>query len=221
MSTCVIIDCGVGNLRSVQKIFERQGVAAQITSSKDDIASAEAIVLPGVGAFGDAMRRLETDGLVDVIRRQVGQNGKPLLGICLGMHLLARGSTESPGVPGLGLVPADVVSLRVADYTDWWDRRLTLPHIGWNDTETMDGARLFTGIEPGTDFYFVHSYHLIPDTEDWIAARTNYGDVFVAGLEKNNIFAAQFHPEKSQKQGQRVIGNFIAAAGIGRGAQQR
>ena len=215
MSDCVIIDCGVGNLRSVQKIFERQGVAATISDSQDTVAAATAIVLPGVGAFGDAMERLRSDGLVDVIRREVAENGKPLLGICLGMQLLARASDESPGVPGIGLVPGDVVSFEVSTCSDWRGRPLTLPHIGWNDIDATADSKLFEGIETGTDFYFVHGLHLQPDSEKWVVARSSYGISFAAGIEKNNIFAAQFHPEKSQKQGQRVIANFIAAAGIG------
>jgi glutamine amidotransferase len=212
MTEFVIVDCGIGNLRSVQKIFERLGAKAPIADSPDQVRAADAIVLPGVGAFGDAMKKLESDGVADVIRHEATERGKPLLGICLGLQLLGQGSAESPDVPGLGIVPGEVAPLDVAGNRDWMGRKLTLPHIGWNAVTAQSRSQLFDGIETGTDFYFVHGYHLVPAEPEWSTATAEYGGEFVSAIEHANVFAVQFHPEKSQKQGQRLIRNFIMHA---------
>jgi len=210
MTNFTIVDCGVGNLRSVQKVFEHLGATATITNNANDILSSDGIVLPGVGAFGDAMGKLESDGVANVIRHEAGERGKPLLGICLGMQLLGRSSAESPGTGGLGLVPADTVPLDVADKKDWIGRKLTLPHIGWSDVTPQNGSALFDALEPGTDVYFVHSDHLVLKDPTWLGATADYGQEFVCSIDKGVICATQFHPEKSQKQGQALISNFIA-----------
>lgn len=210
MTDFAIIDCGIGNLRSVQKIFQRLGTDAPITREAAVIIDSDGIVLPGVGAFGDAMRGLEESGTADLLRAEAGERGKPILGICLGMQLFARSSEESPGVAGLGLVPAEVVRLDVSGRTDWMERKLTLPHIGWNTATPRNGTPLFDGIGDGADFYFVHSYQMIMDDPSWVAATAQYGEEFVAAIDNGTLCAVQFHPEKSQTAGQTLIRNFIA-----------
>lgn len=204
-----IIDYGVGNLRSVQKIFERIGSAATITGEAEDIHAADALVLPGVGAFRDAMARLSEHGMVQEIKRAVLDDKKPLLGICLGMQLLAQESEEGGAGEGLGLVPASVRKLQVAGKLNPLGRKLTLPHIGWNEVRPKPESILFRGISEGSDFYFLHSYRLVCDDSGMIAASCEYGETFPCAVERDNIFAAQFHPEKSQKPGQRLIRNFL------------
>jgi len=207
-----IIDCGIGNLRSVQKIFERLDATTIITDDAAEVTTSDAIVLPGVGAFGDAMKKLEADGTADAIRLEAGERGKPLLGICLGMQLLGQTSAESPGIDGLGLVPGETVPLDVTGKTDWINRKLTLPHVGWNTVTQANKPRLFDELEPDTDFYFVHSFRMTFDDQSWVSGTADYGEEFVCSIEKNSIYATQFHPEKSQKQGQALISNFIGLA---------
>ena len=209
MTNFAIIDCGIGNLRSVQKIFERLGAMAVITDGPDEIAASDGIVLPGVGAFGDAMAKLEADGTADAIRRQSGDGDKPLLGICLGMQLLGRGSAESDRIAGLGIVPGATVAIDVTGKKDWMERKLTLPHIGWNTVRIENRSQLFDGLEAEMDFYFVHSYRLQLDDDAWLAGTVDYGGEIVCAIDHGNICATQFHPEKSQKQGQALIKNFI------------
>ena len=210
MTSFAIIDCGIGNLRSVQKIFERLGTVAAITDDPGEIEACDGIVLPGVGAFGDAMVKLEEDGTADAIRQLTGNKNKPLLGICLGMQLLGCGSAESPGTKGLDLVPGKTVAMEVSAERDWIGRKLTLPHIGWNNVRIKKASRLFEGLDQETDFYFVHNYRLAVNDHDWISATVNYGEEIVCAIDNGNIFATQFHPEKSQKQGQKLIKNFIS-----------
>ena len=209
MSDFLIIDCGIGNLRSVQKVVERLGVSAPISGDPSAVEGADAVILPGVGAFGDAMADLRRTGMDAALRGHTVERGKPLLGICLGMQLLACGSDEAGNHEGLGLIEADVLEMKVAGKRDWAGRKLTLPHIGWNAVQPAAGSVLFRDVPADSDFYFVHGYHVICDDPALIAATCDYGGPVVCGIERNNIFGAQFHPEKSQANGQRLLRNFV------------
>ena len=178
-------------------MLERLGATAPIVDAPSELEQCDGIILPGVGAFRDAMRKLDESGMSDGIREQVRVHRKPILGICLGMQLLARDSTESGQHLGLGLIDAVVRPLEVKSHRDWAGRKLTLPHIGWNSVTARSDSRLFAGIPPASDFYFVHSYHAICEDNDTAAARSTYGDEFVSAIDTENVFAAQFHPEKA------------------------
>ena len=197
-----IIDYGMGNLHSVQKAFEKVGadVRVSVSSKPEDIRKAGAIVLPGVGAFGDAMKNLSRRGLVDVIKEEVAA-GKPFLGICLGLDLLFEESDEHGLHEGLGLLPGRVELL----HTD-----LKVPHIGWNSVSVRKQSRLLEGIPDGSFFYFVHSYAVVPREEQDILCATGYGCEFVSAVEHGNIAAVQFHPEKSSSLGLAMLRNFAS-----------
>ncbi len=195
-----IIDYDAGNLRSVEKAFAYLGENAFITRSPQEILQADAVVLPGVGAFGDAMEKLRRYGLVEVIRKSV-QSGQPFLGICLGLQLLFEKSEESPGVEGLGILKGEVVRIPAAE-------GLKIPHIGWNSLEIREGATLFRGLQKEAYVYFVHSYYLRAKNEQEVAATTEYGVKIHASVEQGNIFACQFHPEKSGETGLSILKNF-------------
>lgn len=198
-----IIDYGMGNLRSVQKAFEKNGAKAVVTSSARDIDRAEKIVLPGVGAFGGAMEELKRRDLVDMIKEKIA-DGIPYLGLCLGLQLLfdtSEESAEGETVKGLGIVPGIVRRFR---------GKFKIPHMGWNSLRLRKkNCPLFKGIASGENFYFVHSFYGIPKDPSWTVATTPYGPEFCSAIWKGNIFATQFHPEKSQMAGLRVIKNFI------------
>ncbi len=196
----VIIDYGMGNLRSVQKGFERVGLEAKVTRNKKEIAGAFAIVLPGVGAFKDCMENLERHGLIDSILRSI-EKGKPYLGICLGLQILFSESEEFGHCQGLDLIKGKVMRFRP-------DPELKVPHMGWNTIEKEKEAPLLEGLRTGDFFYFVHSYYVIPDEPEWKLTTTHYGIPFVSSIHKENIFATQFHPEKSQQKGLRILENF-------------
>jgi len=205
MSSIVIIDYGMGNLRSVQKAFEHIGESAVISSNRNEIASAERLVLPGVGAFRDAIAAIRLADLTGLIRDHI-QADRPFLGICLGMQLLLDHSLEDGDHEGLGLIPGVVRRFDLpAEYK--------IPHMGWNQlTEICQTEhRLFAGLRQEPWFYFVHSYHVVPSDELWIAARTDYGRPFVSVVAKGNVMATQFHPEKSQSCGMQLLQNFVAA----------
>ena len=193
-----IVDYGMGNLRSVTNAFTRLGASIVVTREKREIAEAGAIVLPGVGAFGKCMENLREFDLLDVLREQI-INGKPYLGICLGLQMLFESSEEAPGVEGLGLVRGCVKRFK---------NNVKVPHMGWNQVEQLKAPQIFKGIGQGEHFYFVHSFYPEP-AEDVIASRTDYGSPFASSIERGNIFACQFHPEKSQKVGLRLLQNFI------------
>ncbi len=197
-----IIDYDAGNLRSVEKAFHFLGEEAKITRDHSEIAKADKVVLPGVGAFGVAMDYLKKYGLVPVIQEVVEQN-KPFLGICLGLQLLFSGSEESQGVEGLNLLPGDVLKIPEGE-------GLKIPHIGWNSLEFSNEGRLFKGFREETYVYFVHSYYLKAKEEEIVKASTYYGTKIHASVEKNNLFACQFHPEKSGQAGLRILQNFAA-----------
>lgn len=197
-----ILDYRMGNLRSVQKAFEHAGAAARIITSADEVRQADKLVLPGVGAFGDAMDHLREQNLVDAIRAHV-ESGKLLLGICLGLQLLFDVGYEDGEHAGLGLVKGKCVRFDV-------DREMGLkvPHMGWNQLRLEKPCPLFDGLPEGAGVYFVHSYHVVPDDRSVIATTTDYGHPFVSSIATGNIMAMQFHPEKSQSAGLKILSNF-------------
>jgi len=197
-----IVDYGMGNLRSVQKAFEKLGAEAVICSSPADLAKADKLVLPGVGAFRDAIHELRRTGLDQVVRDHIASD-RPFLGICLGLQLLFDVSYEDGQWEGLGILAGSVV--RFKDQPD-----LKIPHMGWNTLEMPRPHRLTEGISNGSSVYFVHSYYVVPSDESIIAARTEHGTVFTSAVARANLFATQFHPEKSQAVGLKLLANFAA-----------
>lgn len=198
-----IIDYDAGNVKSVENAVRRLGRTARLTSDSREILEADHIILPGVGAFGDAMKRIRERGLEEAIREAVRLE-KPFLGICLGLQLLFETSEESPGVRGLSLLPGRIRRLPEGD-----GRKI--PQIGWNDLQFPKKGRLFEGIRPGSFVYFVHSYYLEADDPRDVAATTEYGAVIHAAVEHGSLFACQFHPEKSESVGLRILQNFLEA----------
>ncbi|MBI5117464.1 imidazole glycerol phosphate synthase subunit HisH [Candidatus Poribacteria bacterium] len=201
-----IVDYQMGNLRSVQKAFEYKGCEAVIVDDVRGIRDAEAIVLPGVGAFGDCYRELETRGFIDPLLKHISE-GRPFLGICLGLQLLLTSSEESEGTSGLNVVPGHVKR--------FVDGELKVPHMGWNrvrypaaDRDNGRQCPLFEGIPDGTYFYFVHSYYVAPEDCSVVSGVTDYGVTFASAVWRGNMFATQFHPEKSQGAGLKLIENF-------------
>lgn len=200
-----IIDYGMGNLRSVQKGFEKVGANAVVTADPGTVLEADRIVLPGVGAFRDCMRNLERAGFVESILKVVA-DGRPFLGICVGMQLLFTDSVEFGLYEGLNLIPGHV--LRFPDRMTVADEHLPVPQMGWNQLHFRRRPPAFEGIEEGSNVYFVHSYYVRPDDENVIATTTDYGFEFCSSIWKDNIVATQFHPEKSQDVGLQILKNF-------------
>jgi len=201
ISKIVIIDYGMGNLRNVQKGFEKIGFEATLTRSKKEIGRASAIVLPGVGAFKDCMENLEKYGLIDPLLRSI-EKGKPYLGICLGLQILFSKSEEFGSHKGLDLIRGNVVKFRP-------DPEHKVPHMGWNTIEKEREVPMLQEVESGDFFYFVHSYFVVPEEAQVISTFTTYGNPFVSSISKENLFATQFHPEKSQQKGLRLLENFV------------
>jgi glutamine amidotransferase len=197
-----IVDYGMGNLRSVQKALARVGADAQVTSDPACIASAEKVVLPGVGAFGDAMAELRSRDLVGAVREAI-ESGRPFLGICLGLQLLFDVGYEGGRHEGLGVLRGEVVRFDVPP-------EYKVPHMGWNQLHFRRAAPLLAGLPDGTYVYFVHSYHVVPADAGVIAAETCYPNPFVSMVWRDNVQATQFHPEKSQAQGLAMLRNFAA-----------
>lgn len=195
-----IVDYQMGNLRSVQKAFERVGHAAMITSDPRELAVAERIVLPGVGAFRDAIGELRRRDFVEPIREAI-EGGKPFLGICLGLQLLFDVSYEDGEWEGLGILPGEVVRFQVP-------AELKVPHMGWNQVHFAKRPPIFDGVEELAHFYFVHSYYVVPRDADLVALEADYPTPFCAAVWRDNLIATQFHPEKSQANGLRVLENF-------------
>lgn len=195
-----IVDYGMGNLRSVQKAFERLGVEAVIAGSPAGLADADAMVLPGVGAFRDAIAALKSRGFVSAIKDHIAAD-RPFLGICLGLQLLFDVSYEDGEFEGLGIVRGQVVRFRSQP-------GLRIPHMGWNQVSLTQDREFFRGVENDSHFYFVHSYHVVPEDESLVAGRTEYGGGFVSVIARNRLVATQFHPEKSQTNGRRLFENF-------------
>lgn len=196
-----IIDYDAGNIKSVEKAVEYLGEQAVVTRNPEEILAADRVILPGVGAFGDAMERIRKYQLEEVIH-QVVERGIPFLGICLGLQLMFESSEESPGVTGLGILKGKIV--KIPEKQD-----LKVPHIGWNSLNFPKKSRLFEGIPENAYVYFVHSYYLQAENEEDVAATTEYGVHIHAAVEKNHIFACQFHPEKSSDVGLQILKNFI------------
>lgn len=197
-----IIDYGMGNIRSVQKGLAKVGADARITSDPRAIADAKGIVLPGVGAFRDCMKNLEELNLQETISKEINK-GKPFLGICLGLQLLFSESEEFGFCRGMDIFKGRVVKFRFDSRPD-----LKVPHMGWNTVRFVSRPPIFSEIEDNTYFYFVHSYYVVPEDAAIIAGRTNYGMDFVPMVWKDNVFATQFHPEKSQDAGLKILKGF-------------
>ena len=211
----VIIDYGAGNIRSVENALQALGEQAVLTSDPKVIAAADHVILPGVGSFGDAMHNIRERGLEDVIHDVCGR-GTPFLGICLGLQILFEESEESPGVKGLSILKGKVLRFP-SDMPDPFRREhgapkalLKVPEIGWNALQYPDGeGRLFRGVPEGSHVYFVHSYYLKAQDPEIVKARAEYGISFDASVEQNNVFACQFHPEKSERVGMKILKNFL------------
>jgi len=198
-----IVDYDMGNLKSVQKAFEAVGHRAAVTRDPKAIAGASHVVLPGVGAFGDCMRNLEQYGLVEPVTKAIAA-GKPFLGICLGFQLLFTESEEFGRHRGLGVIPGRVVRFP----SNGSAAPLKVPHMGWNSIAIGSRPPVLEGVPDGAFMYFVHSYYVVPDDRAVACTMTDYGTPFVSSIARDNIFACQFHPEKSQQEGLRIIRNF-------------
>lgn len=198
-----IVNYGAGNLRNVQKAIEHLGGRATISASPDEVARSEALVLPGVGHFQDGMASLASSGLDQALREAVLDRESALLGICLGMQLIADSGEEGGPAPGLGLLP---MSVRLLESNEPGFR---LPHIGWNEVRFRPDSVLFAGLPEGPDLYFVHSYHAVCTDQALVAATCPFGGGFAAAVERAPIFAVQFHPEKSQRFGLKILSNFL------------
>ncbi len=196
-----VIDYDAGNIRSVEKALLLLGQEVRITQDAGEILSADKVILPGVGAFGDAMDNIRKRGLEPVIR-QVVDKGTPFLGICLGLQLLFERSEEAPGVKGLGLLKGEILKIPEKE-------GMKIPHMGWNSLHLEHDGKLFRGIEEQAYVYFVHSYYLKAEDENIVKASTEYCTHIHASVEKGNIFACQFHPEKSSDVGLHILKNFI------------
>lgn len=194
-----IIDYGAGNLHSVKNALDYLGADSVITSDKDTILGASHVILPGVGSFGDAMECIRNSGLFDTVK-EVADGTRPFLGVCLGLHLLFEESEESPGVKGLGIFGGKVVKIP--------DCGLKIPHMGWNNLKSGKTSRILP--DSGEFMYFVHSYYIEPEDKEIISSYTTYGEELAVSIEKGNVFAVQFHPEKSGKAGLAILKKFIS-----------
>jgi imidazole glycerol-phosphate synthase subunit HisH len=200
-----IIDYGMGNLRSVQKGFEKVGFAAEVTADPRVVERADRLVLPGVGAFKDCMDNLRQGNFIDAIHGHIA-SGRPFLGICLGLQLLFSESEEFGCHQGLGIIPGKV--RRFADDLQWEGEQLKVPHMGWNQVAIERPSPLMRGIAEGSAVYFVHSYYVDPDDDSVVATTTDYGPRFCSSIWRDNVMATQFHPEKSQQVGLHILKNF-------------
>lgn len=197
-----IIDYDAGNLKSVEKALVSLGEEVLVSRDSSEILQADKVILPGVGSFGDAMNNLDKFGLVDTIKKVTG-NGTPFLGICLGLQLLFKESDETPGAEGLDILPGKILKIPAKD-------GFKIPHMGWNSLDVKPGAKLFKGLEGNPYVYFVHSYYLKAADEGIVAATTEYTTHIHASVESGNVFACQFHPEKSSDVGLKILKNFAS-----------
>lgn len=194
-----IINYKMGNLLSVYNAFHFMGLNIEITDSKKKIKDSCGIVLPGVGAFGDTMKNLDSLNLIDILKNEINK-GKPYLGICLGYQILFENSEEDPGIDGLKLLKGKVIRFKTT--------KNKIPHIGWNQIQKKKDSSLLSNVSDNSFFYFVHSYYPVPEDKNIILTQTEYDEVFSSSIHKDNIFATQFHPEKSQERGLQIIKNF-------------
>ncbi len=199
----LVIDYGMGNLGSVRRSLEECGASVVVSSSPESVEECTKIILPGVGAFADGMRHLHQTGWVEAIDEAVSGRGVPILGICLGMQLLASVGHEGGENPGLGLIPG--VVKRLEPNGD----NIRIPHVGWNEVHRARDNELLAGVPDKSDFYFVHSYHFIPDAEDNVVATTPYCGGFASMIARNNVYGVQFHPEKSSRPGFQLLRDFL------------
>ena len=197
-----IIDYEAGNLKSVEKALVSLGEEVLVSRDSSEILQADKVILPGVGSFGDAMNNLDKFGLVDTIKK-VTHNGTPFLGICLGLQLLFKESDETPGAEGLDILPGKILKIPAKE-------GFKIPHMGWNSLDVKPGAKLFKGLEGNPYVYFVHSYYLKAADENIVAASTEYTTHIHASVESGNVFACQFHPEKSSEVGLKILKNFAS-----------
>lgn len=197
----LVIDYGVGNIRSVCTALARLGYAYRLSCDPEEIVAAPAYILPGVGAFKEAMQNLQARGITDTLKREVLEHHKPLLGICLGMQVLAEDSTEDGTHQGLGLIPGHVVRIPQ-------EGGVRVPHVGWNDLSVRTADPLFSNMADGSRYYFDHSYHFATDAQ-YVAATTEHGSTLTAAVQHGNIYGVQFHPEKSQTSGLRLLRAFM------------
>ncbi|SCH79751.1 Imidazole glycerol phosphate synthase subunit HisH 1 [uncultured Clostridium sp.] len=200
-----VIDYDAGNLKSVEKALLALGEDVLVTRDREKLLAADKVILPGVGNFGDAMEKLKSYGLVSVIH-ELAEMGKPFLGICLGLQLLFERSDEAPGVEGLGILKGEIV--RIPD-----GEELKVPHIGWNSLHLQNDGRLFRNLPEEPYVYFVHSYYLKAEDPEIVKATTEYGVTIDASVEQGNVFACQFHPEKSSRVGLKILENFAKLEG--------
>lgn len=196
-----IIDYDAGNIKSVEKAVKLLGFEVQVTRDREELLLADKVILPGVGAFGDAMDKLQKYGLCEVIW-QIRENQTPFLGICLGMQLLFERSEEAPGIQGLGLLEGEICKIPEKE-------GLKIPHMGWNSLELQNGGRLFAQLKKEPYVYFVHSYYLRAKREEIVTASALYGVCIHASVEQGNVFGCQFHPEKSSDTGLQILRNFL------------
>jgi imidazole glycerol-phosphate synthase subunit HisH len=199
----VVVDYGLGNLGSIHNMLKKLGVESRVTDDTDEVLHASKLILPGVGAFDHGMTNLRERGLVELLHRKVLQDDTPILGICLGMQLMTRGSEEGQ-LPGLGWLPATTRRFRPSSP----DLHLPVPHMGWNYVEPSATSALFAGLPDDPRFYFVHSFYVDADEDEYVSGRTTYDVSFVSAVERNNVLGVQFHPEKSHKFGMALLRNF-------------
>lgn len=198
MSLIIVVDYGMGNLRSVEKAFSFLGHEVAVSGDPEEVAAAAGVVLPGVGSFGDAMKELRRRRLLACVEEAV-RGGRPFLGICLGYQLLCEESEESPGVSGLGVLPGRVLRFPPS---------VKVPHMGWNDVRATRDHPVLAGVEDGSFFYFVHSFYVVPERREDVLTTTEYGPTFASGAAFGKVVAFQFHPEKSSQAGLRILDNF-------------
>ena len=202
----VVVDCGISNIRSVLNALDAIKVPAKVVESPSELAGAAGVILPGVGAFGDGIRSLDERGFREGIRTYVS-SGRPLLGICLGMQLLASASYEYGEHAGLDVIPGVVKRIETRE-------DLRVPHVGWNTIDVRGASPLLADLSEERSFYFVHSYHLVPEDDEFVTATTDYGVPLTACVQRGAVYGAQFHPEKSQADGLKLLRNFAALCGM-------
>jgi len=199
----LLLDTGIGNIQSVANVLSFIGAPFEISATPESLERADKIVFPGVGTYGNAMEQIKKNGLQEPLRKALLIDRKLCLGICVGMQVMSELGTEFGSHPGLGVLPGVVKRIDVTG------QKLNLPHIGWNDVQVKGEPKLFRNIPANASFYFIHSYHFVPSDRSIVSSTVQYGTEVVASVERDNLFGVQFHPEKSQEQGIRLLRNFV------------